>query len=430
MAYENINKSYDAGIAVSEVAAYHERRLLKNYLNELTWGRDLQMRPLPLGNGRKVQFRRMVPFKPSLRPLEEGVTKKGQKLRMTDMYITAKPYGEHIEFTDELDLYNIDNMHREANDLLGRQARESLDILARDAKCSGTVVQYAGGRAARANLTAADKLSYTEIRKAVRTLELNNAPKFSDGYYHATVDPYTKFDLINDAMWIDIAKYQDKARVEKNEIGIIAGVKFFESNVAKDYTADTILCYTNGVSNTGVVDPAYSESDAITALEVYHYDADTKMVYIKEAVNEYMARSLGARMVAIGGTNVFVEYAVAGAATKGYLKLRYAPANPSWDPVPASGNDAAVDGAAITPETGGPQGVDIRATVIYGPDFAGGISLGGNGHNVKIILKALGSAGSDDPYDQRGTIAYKIRGVGYHILQDAFGVRIEHAVST
>ena len=421
MAYENINKSFDPGVAVSEVEGYHERRLLKNYLNELTWGRDLQMRPLPKGNGRRVQFRRMVPFKPSTRPLEEGVTKKGQKLRMTDMWVTIKPYGEHIEFTDEFDIYNLDNMHREMNDLLGRQARESLDILARDAKCGGTVVQYAGSRATRAALTAADVLNYTEIRKAVRTLELNNAPKFSDGYYHATVDPYTKFDLISDPMWVDIAKYQDKARVEKNEIGIIAGVKFFESNVAKTYKeADTYLCYKNGVDGTGEGGEDYTGDNAVAVLNVASYDADTKMVYITEAVNEYMARSLGARLLAIGGVNVFVEYAKAGAAGKGFLKVRYAPANAAtvW-----------VAGADITPETAGPDGVDIRATVIYGPDFAGGVSLEGTGHNVRVIVKALGSSGSDDPYEQRGTIAYKIRGVGYHILQDAFGVRIEHAVS-
>ena len=420
MAYENINKSYDAGIAVGEVVGYHERRLLKNYLNELTWGRDMQMRPLPAGNGRKVQFRRMVPFKPSTRPLEEGVTKKGQKLRMTDMWVTIKPYGEHIEFTDEFDIYHLDNLHREMNDLLGRQARESMDILARDAKCGGTVVQYAGGRANRSALTAADTLNYQEIRKAVRTLELNNAPKFSDGYYHATVDPYTKYDLISDPMWVDIAKYQDKARVEKNEIGIIAGVKFFESNVAKDYTAESILCYKNGVDNTGIVDPAYSGDAAVTVLNVASYDADTKMVYITEAVNEYMARSLGARLLSIGGVNTFVEYAQPGAAGAGYLKVRYAPANAAtvW-----------VAGADIAPEVAGPQGVDIRATVIYGPDFAGGVSLDGSGHNVRVILKPLGSSGSDDPYNQRGTIAYKIKGVGYHILQDAFGVRIEHAVS-
>jgi hypothetical protein len=67
--------------------------------------------------------------------------------------------------------------------------------------------------------------------------------------------------------------------------------------------------------------------------------------------------------------------------------------------------------------------------VVYGADFAGGVSLEGSGHNVRIIIKPLGSSGSDDPYDQRGTIAYKIKGLAYTILQDSFGIRIEHSVS-
>lgn len=400
MAYENINRSYDAGIAPG-VTEYHERRLLKNYFPNATWARDVQLRPLPKGNGRRVQFRKMVPFQPSTRPLEEGVTKKGQKISQTEMWITMKPYGEHVEFTDELDLYHLDNLHREINDLLGEQAKQSLDLLARDAKCAGTNVMYAGGRTSRAALTADDKLTYDLVRRAVRTLEKNLCPKFSDGYYHANIDPDTKYDLMKDPMWIDVAKYQDKSQIEKNEIGIIAGVKFFETTVSKTYEAEDYLVYSSSTADTGIAE-----------LTVATWDANKLWLTVSETLNEYMARSLGARPVDINGQLCFIEY-----ATTDGIKLRYAPAT-----APAAGHK-------ITPEAAGPNGVSIRATVIYGRDFAGGISLAGNGHNVSVIIKPVGSSGSDDPYNQRGTIAYKIKGVGYHILQDAFGVRIEHAVS-
>jgi len=165
----------------------------------------------------------------------------------------------------------------------------------------------------------------------------------------------------------------------------------------------------------------YASSTADAGLEeltVHGYDAATKTVYVKEALNEYEARSLGARLVKIGNEPAFIEWAKAGAANAGELHLRWALAT-----APTA------DTTKITQEEEGPSGVNIRATVIYGQDFCGGISLDGTGHNIRVIIKPLGSSGSDDPYDQRGTIAYKIRGVGYHILQDAFGVRIEHAVS-
>lgn len=407
MAYENMNYSTDKGVAVGEVTGYHERRLLKNVKANLVWGMDIQMRPLPKGNGRKVQFRRMVPFTPSTRPLEEGVTKRGQKLRQTDMWITMKPYGEHVEFTDELDIYHLDNLHKEINDLLSRQAQESLNILARDAKCAGTVVMYPGSVTARSGLTSSDVLTYDTVRKAVRTLENNMAPKFSDGYYHAVIDPYTKFDLMHDPLWVNPAQYQDKSMIAKNEVGIIAGVKFFESTIAKDYTQDTYLLYQSATDFTG-----------LTELTCHGISADKKTITVHEAMNDYMARSLGARLVTVGGEPVFIEYAEAGDADKGAIHLRW----------PLVGSVTA-NTTKIQRESAGPANVLVRATVIYGPDFCGGISLDGNGQNVNVIIKPLGSSGTDDPYNQRGTVAYKIKGVGYHILQDAFGVRIEHAVT-
>ena len=46
-----------------------------------------------------------------------------------------------------------------------------------------------------------------------------------------------------------------------------------------------------------------------------------------------------------------------------------------------------------------------------------------------MIIKPVGSSGATDPLNQRGTVAWKVKGVAYTILQDDFGVRIEHAVS-
>jgi hypothetical protein len=242
----------------------------------------------------------------------------------------------------------------------------------------------------------------------VRNLENNLAPKFSDGYYHANIDPDTKFDLMKDPMWVDPAKYQDKSMIAKNEIGIIAGIKFFETTIGKAYDdTDPYLYYGSSTADTGY-----------TELTVAAYDADKLTVTVAEALNHYAVRELGTKLVMIGNEPAFIEYATAGSAGTATLKLRW-----------ALQTEPTANTTKITPEASGPSGVAIRATVIYGQDFAGGISLGGNGDNVRIIVKPVGSSGSDDPYEQRGTIAYKIRGVGYHILQDAFGVRIEHAVS-
>ena len=224
--FDNMNYSYSQGVAPG-IVEYHERNLLENMKPEMVYARDAQVRKLPEGNGKHVNFRRMVPYGAVTEPLKEGVTPDGQELRQTSFSVMVKPYGRHIETTDELNFYHIDDLHYEANKLLSDQASLSLDTICRNAVTAGMNVQYAGGKATRGQLTNDDKLTGEEIKKAVRTLRRNNAKTFPDGYFHAVVHPDTVYDLTSDPMWIDIAKYQDKSKIEKYELGTMYGVKFF-----------------------------------------------------------------------------------------------------------------------------------------------------------------------------------------------------------
>ena len=90
------------------------------------------------------------------------------------------------------------------------------------------------------------------------------------------------------------------------------------------------------------------------------------------------------------------------------------------------------DSAKITklqPAGGGADGASVYGTVIYGADAYGAVSLGGNGGNVRVIINPPGSSGAADPLEQRGTIAWKVKGFAAAILQDAFIVRIEHGAT-
>ena len=83
----------------------------------------------------------------------------------------------------------------------------------------------------------------------------------------------------------------------------------------------------------------------------------------------------------------------------------------------------------ITPGGGGADGAPVYGTVIYGQNAYGDIELGMGGENVKIIINPPGSSGAADPLEQRGTIAWKVKGFTCVILQDAFIVRVEHGAS-
>lgn len=74
----------------------------------------------------------------------------------------------------------------------------------------------------------------------------------------------------------------------------------------------------------------------------------------------------------------------------------------------------------------GTAAIDVYATLIFGQEAYGITRI--SGEAVKNIVKPLGSAGTADPLDQRATSGWKATFVA-KILNDAFLVRLEHAVS-
>jgi len=66
---------------------------------------------------------------------------------------------------------------------------------------------------------------------------------------------------------------------------------------------------------------------------------------------------------------------------------------------------------------------DVYATLIFAQDAYGVTSI--NGNAMKTIIKPLGSSGSSDPLEQRGSIGWKANTVA-KILNQSWMVRIEH----
>lgn len=401
--FDNLNKTYSPGVAPS-VVEYYERSLLENMKPEMVHTRDAQERTLPEHNGKTVKFRRFTPFDAITEPLAEGVTPAGQTLTETAFTAMVKPYGGHVEVTDELNFYMLDNMHRETAELLGDQAALSLDTIARDALNAGMNVQYANSKGSRAAIAATDILTYAEIKKAVRSLKRKNVKPFADGFYHAVVHPDVIHDLTSDTMWVDVAKYQDRQKVEKYELGTIHKVKFFESTNAKVFKAKSYI---------------YGTKASLTATA---FDAATKCMTVSDSISEDDARAMTGLLVYVQTTKsdttsvtpMCIER-VNAAEKKIYFR---------W--VPASTTDWTTTNALkVVPYGGGASGAEVYSTLIYGLNAYGTIKLGGTGGNVRIIMNPPGSSGALDPLEQRGTIAWKVKGFCTVILQDDFIVRLE-----
>lgn len=398
--FDNMNYTYSEGVAPA-VIQYYDRTLLENMKAELVHNRDAQKRTLPLNNGKTVNFRRFTPFKAITEPLKEGVTPDGQTLEETAFTAMVKPYGRHVETTDEINLYMLDNIHQETAKLLADQAALTLDTISRDAMNAGLNVQYTGSKTSRAALTATDVVTAADIKKAVRTLKRNNVRPFPDGYYHAIVHPDVVFDLTQDALWIDVAKYQDKSKVERYELGCMYKVKFFESTNAKTFTAGTYII--------GTVESYTASAD---------YDATNRCMTVTEDITADDARALTGLMVSVQYSSTKEDVCIERVdykAKKIYFR---------WNPACAA-NLTKANSAKIVPTGGASAGNTVYSTLIYGENAIGSIELGGNGRNVETIIKPVGSSGAADPLNQRATIGWKVKGFCTVILQDDFIIRLE-----
>lgn len=415
--YDNMNYTHSAGLAPSVMEKFYEKTLLHDKDADLVHSRDMLRVTLPSRTAKQVNFRIFEDFAPTTEPLKEGVTPEGQLLRETDRNITVKPYGRHVGVTDELDWGVIDNVHKVAAEKLRRQALESVDAVSANAMHSGLNVIYVdenGTNASRAEITANDVLKFADVKRAVRVLEKGNAERFPDGFFHGIVDPDTKFDLTNDPQFTSIADYQDKSKIEKYELGTIYGVKFFESTATKKFAKQAYL-YDN-VASLAIT--AGNSTDKTLTVAVTTVSAgkeeDEIAYYIRRMVNTLVGIKDQSASVIIPA---YID-SISRVGDNLIHKLRF-----------VAGTWTYASGDTIVPTTAGTSDYEVHSTIIYGKEYCGCVELEGNGKNVSIIIKPAGSSGSDDPLNQRGTIAWKVKGFGAGVLHDNYGVRLEHGVS-
>ena len=228
-----------------------------------------------------------------------------------------------------------------------------------------------------------------------------------------TLDPDTKFDLTSDPLFVDVAKYQDKSKVEKYELGTIYGVKFYETTQTKVFGPNATLY--NGVKEYALASGSAATRKLTIALATVSSD-------LSEQVN--FVRTVSGKLVQIydASESAYFPAVIDRADVKDgaiQIELRWIGSTTwTW----ASGDKICATGA-------GASNYPVHSTIVYGVDAAGSIELEGNGKNVEIIVKPNGSSGAMDPLNQRGTIAWKVKGFCVTILQDAYIVRIEHGAT-
>ena len=150
----------------------------------------------------------------------------------TKVEAEVKQYGAYVEISDLLEMTSYDPVIADSAELLGEQLGTVIEWVTRDAMCETTNVQYANGAASRVALTASDKLTVNEVRKAVRTLKKNKARPFVTGmdgsarkpHFICICSPDATYDLQNDSLWQDVSKYSNAEQIYAGDLRELPGV--------------------------------------------------------------------------------------------------------------------------------------------------------------------------------------------------------------
>jgi len=156
----------------AEVNNFYNRALLERAVPLFVHTRWGQVRDIPTKSGTDtIKFRKYGALTAQTTALSEGVTPTGKQLSITDVTAVVLYYGDFVTFTDKVLLETIDPLLTETAEVLGEQAGDSIDKICRAVLEAGTTVQYAATATATNEVTAAMKLTRSEVKQGVRTLQ-------------------------------------------------------------------------------------------------------------------------------------------------------------------------------------------------------------------------------------------------------------------
>lgn len=310
MSYTNTDTNMTTSTGLKPgMQTYYNRQLLRTFEPKLVHLQFGDEYVLPPNSGKVMNLRKLIPVETNTSELTEGNPGEGVMLSETEVTMEIKQYGDYARCSDLLDMVHMDMNIMRRVDMFGDAGARSVDALVREELAKCTNVIYAGGKSSRSALTAEDKLTTKELRRAVKILKKAHAQTFN-GWYIAIVGPDTIYDLQDDEMFVSVAKYQDKEAVYTGEVGRLYGVRLVETTEAKIF------------------------------------------------------------------------------------------------------------------EGAGASSADVASIIVLGKYAYGYTGLKGVG-KPRVIVKPVGSAGTDDPLDQISTVGWKIDGFGVKMLQSEYAVRIE-----
>lgn len=212
---------------------------------------------VPKNSGKVVYFTRYTPFTVDATAITEGTHPAAVNSTAATVIATAQIYGGYEQVSTFFELTSIDAGLKEHIENFGQWAGEKMDYVLGSVICAGATMQCAASKQLTA-IGSTDTLTVAELRRAVKTLFDNKAPKWESGNYRAVVSSQGGYELRGDTAagnWINIGLYNsaENAKMLKNGmIGTLYNVDIVETNV--NFTrSSTVTLYSNFVAGKGAI---------------------------------------------------------------------------------------------------------------------------------------------------------------------------------
>lgn len=251
----------------ADLQTYFSKKLLVQASYKTVLDQFAYVEKIPSNASKTISFTQYADLAPATTPLTEGTPPTDTQLSSSAITAVIDQLGAFVTLTDLAELTVKHPVTQKTTELLGVQAARSYDRTINSVIVASTNIVYAAGRSARANITATDYLTFTEIRKAVALLRNNGATEFDDGNFVLVVDPSVETDLMGDTAFSNTV-YRQNAQNKDNEfykgtITKFAGVTVVRSNNVPTI-ASTATVHTSYIFGQN----AYAVSD-LQSLEMY-----------------------------------------------------------------------------------------------------------------------------------------------------------------
>lgn len=226
----------------ADLQTYFSKRLLDINAKDQALQTAAYKENIPSNSSKTISFTQYSRLAVPGAVLTEGTTPTDTTVSNTALTAVVDQWGAFVTLTDVAELTVKHPVVAELEMLLGEQANETIEAQIASVLVAGTTVQYAGAVANRAALGAANVLSTTEIRKALKTLRVNGARPI-DGAFVLFVDPSAEMDLMADADFKAAVQYDDarKDLYSGQVIGRWMGVEVRRSNVIPTIASTTTV---------------------------------------------------------------------------------------------------------------------------------------------------------------------------------------------